>query len=147
MDSAVGVDPGKAGGVVRVARVAGRLELVWAHEWRDHQLPDVDLSTAVVAVEGLYLGSAGHGVLDVAESAGRWLERAHVAGCALPLRPMASTWRSQLLRLPAATRAVDCDRAARATCDLVLGPGRLHGHAVDAACIALWALGVRGRRR
>ena len=144
---AVGIDPGQAGGVARVERHATGYRLLWAHEWTDHQLPTVALSGAVAAVEGLYLGKAGHGVLDVAESAGRWLERLHAAGVVLPLRPMATTWRADLLRLPAATRATDCDRAARGLCDQLFGAGAVHGHAVDAACMALWALGLRGRRR
>jgi hypothetical protein len=88
---AVGIDPGQAGGVARVERHATGYRLLWAHEWTDHQLPTVALSGAVAAVEGLYLGKAGHGVLDVAESAGRWLERLHAAGVVLPLRPMATT--------------------------------------------------------
>jgi hypothetical protein len=123
----VGIDPGKAGGVARVERHATGYRLLWAHEWTDHQLPTVALSGAVAAVEGLYLGKAGHGVLDVAESAGRWLERLHAAGVVLPLRPMATTWRADLLRLPAATRATDCDRAARACVTSFSGRARSMG--------------------
>ena len=142
----LGVDPGPSGGAAIVAHQDGRWRLLWATAWTPTVQPlPLPYQPDAWAIEGLYVGQARQGVIAVAEDAGRWLERVGLA----PLgRPMASRWRADLLRLPAATRAVDCDRAARATVEAVVdGALELDGHAVDAVCIALWAAGVRGRRR
>jgi hypothetical protein len=139
----IGVDPGPVNsGAAAVERVDGRWALVWT--WEPGELIALPHGAITAAVEGLYVGEARQGAIAVAEDAGRWLERLN--GLRI-LRPMASTWRADLLRLPPTTRAGDCDRAARALVDS-LWPGRIQsGHVADAACIALWAAGVRGRAR
>lgn len=146
----LGVDPGPTGGAALIRRVGLSWALAGVWTWSPTQravYAPTERPTAA-AVEGLYLGKAGHGVLAVAEDAGRWLERIEPL---TPERPLATRWRADLLRLPPATRAIDCDRAARALVDhLGLGTWQgqaLDGHAVDAVCIGLWAAGVRGRRR
>ena len=141
--SYLGVDPGPHGAAAIVARVGASWRLEWSCTWAPGSpAPALPYAPTVAAVEGLYLGKAGHGVLEVAEDAGRWLERLQ----GLPVhRPLATQWRADVLRLPATTKAADCDRNARALVEQ-LGLSVTSGHLVDAVCIALWAGGVRGRR-
>ena len=147
----IGVDPGPTGGAVVVERQAeGGYRVVQRMAWAKKapamgDMMDMARSCTVAAVEGLYLGRAGAGVLAVAESAGAWL--AAMPTHATMHRPMATTWQGQLLRVGGGAKSGDRDRAARQLVERLLGGVDWSCHECDAACMALWALGARGRRR
>lgn len=164
----LGVDPGKNGGAVLLDST---LALVQAWWWRPCKAGGYEVQSqhgdAIgfwwasltelaghlptlqrAAVEGLYAGRAGQAIVGTAETAGELLG-AIAQRCSDVQRPMASQWRGGLLRLPPATKAAQADKYAKQV--IVARYGALQawkcGHAVDAACIALWAAGVRGQRR
>lgn len=163
----LGIDPGKNGGAVLLDSAHTLVQAWWwqpckaggyevQSQYGDalgfwwHSLTELGgyLPTLQrVAVEGLFAGRARQAIIGTAETAGELL------GAIAPkveqvLRPPASRWRADLLRLPGGTKAAQADRYARQV--VVARFGELEawrcGHAVDAACIALWAAGVRGKR-
>ena len=111
---------------------------------------------AQCAVEAVHVGRVrGAQLVALAEDAGAWVGWLGVHG--IVQRPVAATWRREVLGLSPRTAADDCDRAAIAA---VLGqpcPGRRQvvtlglrwggpppsPHEADALCIAAWAAGVR----
>jgi len=107
-----------------------------------------DVSAA--AVEALFVGPARQTIIGTAETAGALIAAASDSlvnpGQAI-LRPPASLWRSGLLRLPGGTAAPQADKYARKVIEQLMPHNQAwkSGHAVDAACIALWCAGVRGR--
>ena len=163
MKYSLGVDPGKNGAAV----LLGDRQLVGAWWWKPvkaggyavmsldgattwaslgvlaRQLPTLD----GIAVEGLFVGAARQRIIGTAETAGELLGALAVTQEANIKRPMASEWRGDLLRL-GPTKAAECDKYAKKVVLQVFGesPAWKSGHCVDAACIALWAAGVRGRR-
>lgn len=103
---------------------------------------------AGVALEGLYLGRAGSQVIGTAETAGELLGAVLATQRAEIQRPLATQWRAAVLALPSRTSAQQADRYAKTVCESVFGASDAwkSGHAVDAACLALWAAGYRGHR-
>lgn len=110
-----------------------------------------------IAVEAVHVGRVrGSQLVALSEDAGAWVG---VLGLRGPVaRPLAATWRREVLRVRAGTVAADCDRAAVAA---VLGVPLLGrrgeavtlglrwqgapptAHEADALCLAAWASGRR----
>ena len=162
----LGIDPGKNGAAVIVEDKSliawwrwsfkdGVYSVTWTGgEMRLYNLSELGQELGTVdcaSVEGLFAGPARQAIVGTAEAAGELLAAVFVAlrGSGGPLhRPMASRWRSDLLALPPRTSASQCDTYARQVITSILGPSPAWtgGHGVDAACIALWGAGVRGRK-
>lgn len=99
------------------------------------------------AMEGLFVGKARQRIIGTAEVAGELMGAILANQDVVCQRPLASTWRSELLKLPPCTASV-ADRYARKVVMGMFGNDweKLPGHAIDACCIALWADGLRGSR-
>lgn len=102
-----------------------------------------------VAIEGLFVGPSRSTIVRTSETAGELLGAIMINSGVSVTRPMASRWRADLLRLPPRTSASACDRYARQVITHLLGESIAwkSGHAVDAACIALWQSGLRGKKK
>jgi hypothetical protein len=96
-----------------------------------------------VAVEGLFTSPrALHGVLTLAEHAGRWLGYLEGVGVreGQVARPQARAWRSQLLGLPGNVKAKEADVVVAEWARTLPG-GEVWGgmpHAHDAVAMAVW---------
>ena len=148
----LGVDPGRVNGAaVAIGRLDGRWRVVWQRAWskaRPVDFAGLCLPEGVVAaaVEGVFVGPARQQSVGIAESAGQWCAMLAMAYACPVARPVASQWRPAVLGLGAAARASQADKRARQVVGLVI-EGELDGpHAVDAACLALYAAGVRAKR-
>ena len=111
------------------------------------------------AVEAVHVGKVrGAALVALAEAAGAWVGLASMTGAGEPGRPVAATWRRDVLRVRAGTPAGDCDRAAVAAVQGLPLVGRRgetvslglrwlgeapSSHEADALCIAAWAAGRR----
>jgi len=168
----LGIDPGKNGGAVIVSpgpwgSSAPQLEF-WCY-WSpdnggfrvtiatgDFAIEDLSVlseyfgEVSRAAVEALFVGPARQSIIGTAETAGALIGAA-IESLVKPrqaiLRPSASRWRSDLLRLPGGTTALQADKYARKVIEQIMPDNQAwkSGHAVDAACIALWCSGMRGR--
>ena len=164
----LGIDPGKNGGAVVISsNLKPELDF-WCY-WSPvsdgykvsipgETLRLRDLSelsryfdkVSAAAVEALFVGPARQTIIGTAETAGALIAAASESlldRAQAILRPPASRWRSDLLRLPGGTTAAQADKYARKVIEQLMPDTQAwrSGHAVDAACIALWCAGVRGR--
>lgn len=168
----LGIDPGKNGSAVIVRSTPGEKPVLdfWAY-WKpvtggysvvssctEFATPDLSYLSEFfglvsrAAVEALFVGPARQAIVGTAETAGALLGAATKAvggDLAAILRPPASRWRSDLLRLPGGTKAGIADKYAKKVIQSLFGESEAwrSGHAVDAACIALWCANIRGKPR
>lgn len=166
----LGIDPGKNGGAVIVSN-DGKLNLEFWCYWKpDKEAYKVTMTGENVlhkdlgelsryfgkvsraAVEALFVGPARQAIIGTAETAGALISAASdslLDASQAILRPPASRWRSDLLRLPGGTKAAQADKYAKKVIENMFHDSDAwkSGHAVDAACIALWCAGIRGKAR
>lgn len=167
----LGIDPGRNGSAVIVSMASKPTIDFWCywtpgkHGFKLHttgeekELADLsDLaelfgSVSGAAVEALFVGPARQTIIGTAETAGALIAAATKAigtnSEKILQRPPASRWRSDLLRLPGGTTASVADKYAKKVMISIFGENAAwkSGHAVDAACIALWCAGMRGKPR
>ena len=183
----IGVDPGKEGAIVIVEGEAITRAWWWATSTR-RRVPGVRIwessaagtiddwypslgralrnvcwipgPESIVTVEAVHGQPGKSGFEVLAEYAGRLIGWVEAEGGRVGPRPTSTTWRADMLKLPASTAAVVAEQVA---VDTLLGrptggrsitiarpfagpmPPDLNGHVAEAALMAMWGRGYRAQ--